>query len=356
MRAFYIQRRQVIRGLVGAAVTQLIASTQAATRSDKKLSRIDVHAHYLPEIYRRAAEAAGQGKADGMPTPLPTWDLDSALGSMDRLGIGAAVLSISSPGVHFGDDAAARSLARAVNEEGAKAVSLHPRRFGLFASLPLPDVDGALREIEYAFDVLKADGIALKTNCQGIYMGDQRFDPIFAELHRRRAVVFMHPTSPYCPACQSSLNYPAPFIEFMFETTRAVTHLVFSNTLSRYRDMQWIIPHAGAALPTLSDRIAGMAPIITGGGAPNTEQVLAELRRLHYDLAGHAIPKMIDSLLEVTDVQHLLYGSDWPFTPEASVGKLANKIDESKRFDAKTRKLILRDNALALLPRLRAAG
>lgn len=359
MHAFDIQRRQLLSGLIAAAfarngtAAKIAVTNQTAPHIDKPLSRIDVHAHYLPDTYRRAAEAAGQGKPDGMPASLPTWSIDSALASMERLHIGTAILSISSPGVHFGNDAAARSLARTVNEEGAKAVELYPQRFGLFASLPLPDVDGALREVDYALDVLKADGIALKSNHQGIYLGDSRFDPVFAELHRRHAVVFMHPTSPYCPACQPGLTYPAPLIEFMFETTRAITHLIFTRTLSRYPNVQWIVPHAGGAAPTLSDRIAGMAPTITGGTTPTPEQVLAELRRFHYDLAGHAIPKMIDSLLEVTDIRHLLYGSDWPFTPEANVSKLAQKIDESARFDADTRKRILRDNALELLPRLR---
>ena len=118
---------------------------------------------------------------------------------MDRLGIASSVLSISAPGLHFGDDAAARDLARYCNDEGARAVHAHPRRFGLFASLPLPDVEGALKEITYAFDTLQADGVVLESNFHGVYLGDRRLEPVFAELDRRKARILLHPNDPYCP-------------------------------------------------------------------------------------------------------------------------------------------------------------
>jgi predicted TIM-barrel fold metal-dependent hydrolase len=159
--------------------------------------RIDVHAHFLPDAYRTAAEAAGHTSPDGMPS-LPEWDADRHVEVMDRLDIRIALLSISSPGVHFGDDAGARSLAREVNEAGHRAVEQHPTRFGHLASLPLPDVDGALDEIDYVYGTLGVDGVALLTNTNGTYLGDPRFARVFAELDRRRARVFIHPTSPVC--------------------------------------------------------------------------------------------------------------------------------------------------------------
>jgi 6-methylsalicylate decarboxylase len=330
-------------------------SVAKQTSAPSAPGKIDVHAHYVPDFYRRAAEAAGHLKPDGMPG-FPDWNLPTTLAMMDEVQIATAVLSISSPGVHFGDDAAARDLARKVNEAGADAVSKHPARFGLFASLPLPDVAGSLREIEYALDVLQADGIVLKTNHQGIYLGDRYFDAVFAELNRRHAVVFIHPTSVHCPTCQGALPYPRSMLEFMFDTTRAITHLIFSGSLARYSQLQIIVPHAGAALPLLSDRIAGMVPILNIDNAPSSEQVLAQLRRLYYDLAGNAVPKMIDSLLATTDISHLLYGSDWPFTPAPLVRQFASMIEASKIFDARALTQIHHGNALALLPRLRSAA
>jgi predicted TIM-barrel fold metal-dependent hydrolase len=223
------------------------------------------------------------------------------------------------------------------------------------ASLPLPDTDASLREIEYALGTLKADGIALLTNYQGRHLGDALFDPVFAELDRREAVVSIHPTSA-CAACAGDLPYPAPLIEFMFETTRAVTHLLFAGTLARYRKIRFIVPHAGAALPTLSDRITGTIPALGLSNPPSPDQVAALLRGLHYDLAGYVVPKMLPSLLEVAPVQQLLYGSDWPFTPEPVVRHLAQQLDATPLFTAGDRDLIARDNALRLFPRLVYAG
>jgi predicted TIM-barrel fold metal-dependent hydrolase len=303
-----------------------------------------VHAHFVPEAYRRAGIAAGITKPDGMPA-WPAWDPATALATMDRLRIASAVLSVSSPGVNFGDDAAARALARTVNEAGAELVAQHAARFGLFASLPLPDLDAALAEAGHALDTLHADGVVLLTNYRGIYLGDPRFDALFAELDRRQAVAFIHPTGPYCPGCSSGLDYPQPMIDFMFETTRAVTHLVFSGTLDRYPRIQFIVPHAGAAVPVLSDRIAGMIPALGLPNAPTADHVSGLLRRLHYDLAGYAVPKMLPSLLAVADPSRILYGSDWPFTPEPVVARLSSLIDSTPILDGATRSRIWRTNA-----------
>jgi predicted TIM-barrel fold metal-dependent hydrolase len=340
-------RRGFLTGLLAAAATIGSGTAASATVST---SRIDVHAHFVPDFYRQAAMQAGEIKPNGMPG-WPAWDVDSALATMDRLDLSAAVLSIAPPGVHFGDAASARSLARAVNEAGAKAVASHPTRFALMASLPLPDTDASLQEVEYALDVLKADGIALLTNYQGRHLGDAQFDPLFAELDRRAAVVSIHPTSA-CAACAGDLPYPAPLIEFMFETTRAVTHLLFSGTLTRYPKIRFIVPHAGAALPTLSDRIVGTIPALGLKDPPSPDQVVALLRGLHYDLAGYVVPKMLPSLLDVTSVQQLLYGSDWPFTPEPVVRHLAQQLDATPSFTAGERELVVRGNALRLFPRL----
>jgi 6-methylsalicylate decarboxylase len=148
---------------------------------------------------------------------------------MDNLGIAIGMLSVSSPGVHFGNDTKARALARSVNEFAARTIGEYRGRFGGFASLPLPDIDGALQETEYAFDTLQLDGIVMLTNFNGVYLGDKRLDPLFDELDRRRAVVFIHPTSPICWQ-QTALGYPRPMIEFTFDSTRAVVNLIFSGT------------------------------------------------------------------------------------------------------------------------------
>ena len=189
---------------------------------------LDVHAHYVTERYSAACQSAGHGQPDGMPG-MPGWSLAAALELMAATGVDAAVLSISSPGVHFGSDSAskdtaARDLAAHVNDAGAQIVAARPAQFGLSAVLPLPDVDGALVEVARAYDELGADAIALKTNYHGRYLSDPEFAPVLAELNARGAVVTLHPTSPSCWEAVA-LGRPRPMIEFLFDTTRCVVDL-----------------------------------------------------------------------------------------------------------------------------------
>lgn len=184
----------------------------------------------------------------------PRWSPAEHLAFMDQNGIGASVLSISSPGTHFGDDAAAVKLSREVNEYAAGLVRDHPARFGHFASLPLPDVDGALAEIAHALDELGSDGVTVETNVHGRYLGHERFEPVWRELDRRGAAVFVHPTSP--PAAEAVANgRPRPMLEFIFDSTRAAGDLLFSGAFTRHPNIQWIFTHCGGALPLLAERL-----------------------------------------------------------------------------------------------------
>jgi predicted TIM-barrel fold metal-dependent hydrolase len=312
---------------------------------------IDVHAHYITDHYREAAIAAGHSKPDGMPA-IPEWDVDNTLAVMDSIGIQTAMLSISSPGIHFGDDNAAKALARAINEEGAKIVSDHPGRFGLFASLPLPDMQNSLKELEYVMDELKVDGIVLETNFHGVYLGDNRLEELFCELNKRSAIVFIHPTSPSCACCQSlALGYPRPMLEFMFETTRSVTNLILSGVTQRYPNVRIIVPHAGAALPVLIDRIAGLTPILGLSTSFSEAELFQEFKKLYFDLAGTPLPRLLPALLTIANTDHIMYGSDFPFSTEALVRSLMTKLENSN-LDKKQLKAFMRDNALKLFPRL----
>jgi predicted TIM-barrel fold metal-dependent hydrolase len=282
--------------------------------------KIDVHAHYVPEEYRAALQRGGHDQPDGMPW-IPAWSAKEHVEVMDRLGIATALLSVSSPGVHIGDTASAVDLARLVNEAGRRAVVDHPGRFGLLASLPLPDVDAAIAEIAQCCDHLDVDGFVLLTNIDGTYVSDASFEPVFRELDRRGARVLLHPTSPACWE-QTSFGRPRPMLEFFFDTTRAVVDLVLNGTISRNPDLELIIPHAGATLPLVADRVSAFARLL----APDVD-VLGDLGRLHFDLAGFALPRQLDALLTLTTVDHLHYGSDFPFTPEPVVAAATERID-----------------------------
>ena len=285
---------------------------------------IDVHAHYVPASYRAALLDNGHGQPDGFPQ-IPDWSAEEHVAAMDRLGIATSLLSISSPGVHLADEPAARDLAREVNEAGRRAVVDHPGRFGLFASLPLPDVDAAIAEIAHCCDRLDVAGFTLLTNIGGTYLGDPAFQPVFRELDRRGARLFIHPTSPACWE-HTSLGRPRPMLEFFFDTTRAVVDLVLNGTVARHPGVEFIIPHAGATLPMVADRVSVFSRLL---GVDPAVDVLRDLGRLHFDLAGFPVPRQLDALLTLTTIEHLHYGSDYPFTPEFAAAMASERLAEA---------------------------
>jgi predicted TIM-barrel fold metal-dependent hydrolase len=291
-------------------------------------SLVDVHAHFLTPEYVEAARAAGHEHPDGMPG-WPTWNAREHVELMDRWAIGTSMLSISSPGTHFGDDAAARALTRHVNDTGATIRAEHPSRFGHFASLPLPDVDGALGELDRALDELGATGVTVQSNAHGRYLGDIRYEPLWAEINRRRSPVFLHPTSP--PHAEIiALGRPRPMLEFIFDTTRTVSDLVFAGVLQRYPDIPWIIPHGGGTLPLLADRLELFR---TGLGTSDDTgtPVPDQLARLWFDLAGTPFPHQVPALTSAFGTERILYGSDYCWTPPALVDAQLATIDDTWR-------------------------
>jgi 6-methylsalicylate decarboxylase len=311
---------------------------------------IDVHAHLLPDFYVEQATAAGHAHPDGMGG-WPTWSVQTHLDLMDRNGIETAMLSMSSPGVHFGDDKAAGLLARRVNEYTAELTRDHPGRFGNFVSLPLPDVDASLEEIAFAFDELDAAGVALLTHTHGVYLGDQRLEPVFAELDRRRAVVFLHPTSPVCWE-QSALGRPRPMVEYIFDTARTVTDLVMAGVLTRHANMQVIVPHGGGAVPVLADRINEFMRLFLPVEETPSLDAVQQLRGLYYDMAGTAFPRQVPALLGLVDPDRVLFGSDYCWTPPPLADAHIAAIDAAESpVDGTTWRSLTTANAQRLFPR-----
>ncbi|WP_069759961.1 amidohydrolase family protein [Streptomyces sp. LUP47B] len=310
---------------------------------------IDVHAHLLPDFYVQQATAAGHAQPDGM-AGWPSWSVEAHLDLMDRNGIETAMLSMSSPGVHFGDDKAARLLARQVNEYTAELTRDRPGRFGNFASLPLPDVDGSLEEIGFAFDELDADGVALLTHTHGAYLGDRRLDPVFAELDRRQAVVFLHPTSPVCWE-QSGLGRPRPMVEYIFDTARTVTDMVMAGVLTRHPGIQVIVPHCGGALPVLADRMNEFMRLFLPSDKAPAQDAVQQLRGLYYDMAGTAFPRQTPALLQLVDPDRVLFGSDYCWTPPPLADAHIAAIDAVESpVDGTTWRSLTTANAQRLFP------
>jgi predicted TIM-barrel fold metal-dependent hydrolase len=309
--------------------------------------RIDVHHHILPPDYVRSVGDARIGPLI-LAGRTPQWSPMASLEAMDRNGIATAVTSISAPGLWFGDAAQTAYLTRHCNDYAASIRRDFPGRFGFFASLPLPDVDASLKEIAYALDVLHADGIGLLTSCGSQYPGDPAFAPVFDELDRRKAVVYFHPTAAPCSTCLA--NLPAATLEFPFDTTRAVASLLFSGTFARCRNIRFIFSHAGGAIPFLAERIGRLA------GKPEyrsqvPDGAVRELQRLYYDTALSANRLAFASLLELVPPSKILFGSDYPFAPEATMTATVEGLAKLG-LEPAALAAIERGNALDLLSRV----
>jgi predicted TIM-barrel fold metal-dependent hydrolase len=347
-------RRSFISGIAATGLGALACSSVGRFMSAfaqspvvVKTSLIDVHHHFVPPFYlaeNRDRIAISRG---GQISPAwLSWTTEQAIAAMDKQGVATAVLSLSSPGVWFGDPQAAAQTARQVNEYAADLARSHPGRFGLFAVIPLPDTEGSLREIEYALNVLKADGIGLLTSYGDKWLGDAAYQPVFEELNRRKAVVFVHPTTPLC--CRTLLPDVAPLVaEIPQDTTRAVTNLLFTGMFARFKDIHFIFAHAGGNVPMVLGRMHQYAPKNIADKAPNG--IDYELKRLYYDIAGTAYRPAIAALTSLVPMTHILFGSDNPFVPLAETAEGMMQVGIS----AADLQLIGRDNALALLPRLK---
>jgi len=308
--------------------------------------RIDVHQHVLPPEY--AAWLRAQGVHDAGGRELPAWSAEEALSVMDQHDIATAILSLSTPGVRLDPSehgvGEARAMARRVNEFTAQVVRDHPGRFGFFATLTLPDVDGALAEAGHAFDALGAAGVILLANTQGRYLGDPADEPLLAELDRRRAVVFVHPSVLPGPAVPGVPPFAA---DFLLDTTRAAYRLVQSGAVRRHANLKIILSHAGGFLPYASHRLM-LALLAEGGRSPG--DLLGDLGSFYFDTALSASPAALPSLLAFAKPGHVLFGSDWPYAPTPAVSYFTGQLDACAALDPNGHAAIDRTNAATLFP------
>jgi predicted TIM-barrel fold metal-dependent hydrolase len=348
-----VSRRQFLKlaGVVGGALlapTWLRAQGQSPA-GDSKARRIDVHHHILPPPYMLRARDRILAISDRDHSRLLNWTPAGAVEEMDKAGIATAITSLGLPGVWFGGVKAARSLARECNEYAAKMLRDYPRRFGFFAAVPLPDEEGSLREVEYALDVLKADGIGLVSSYENKWPGDAAFTPVFEEFNRRKAVVFIHPAVPGC--CDQLMpGIPTSTIEFLFDTTRAITSLLVSGTLSRFPDIRFIFCHAGGTMPMVAARTDAFVHRHKEIADRLPNGALFELKKLYYDVANSTNPSTMAALMKLVPPSQMLFGTDFPYVPAAVTAK---GLDEFGLSPADLQ-AINQENATRLFPRLKA--
>jgi predicted TIM-barrel fold metal-dependent hydrolase len=275
------------------------------------------------------------------------------LSFMDEAGIDVAITSISTPGVHMGDDRRARSLARRVNEFAAKLIQEHPSRLGAFACLPLPDVDGALEELRYALDELRLDGALVFSNARGIYLGDERFVPLLDELERRRAVVFVHPTMSPDPTAHK-LGLPDSLIDFTADTTRAVAQMHYLNRFARTPNVKYFFAHAGGTIPYLTGRFRIVDDMNVIPGAEVRGTAAETFRRLHWDTALAWRDPVLEMLRTTVGLDQVLFGTDHPYIRRDLALAGAGDLRRTAALNEAECKAILGGNTLRLFPRLAA--
>ena len=329
-------RRAVLAGMAafGAGMTGLPALGKTAGQ------RVDVHYHIAPPSWADALNSRHL-----MQPQWKGWSVAKAVEDMDRDGVALSMVSITTPGVYFGDADEARKLARKCNDFAAEMRANHPGRFGIFATVPMPDIEGTLAEIAYALDEMKADGIGVLTSYGNKWLGDPAFSPVMDELNRRKALVYTHPTVANC--CRNLIpSVPIPVIEYGTDTTRAIAQLVFAGAAQRHPDIRIIFSHAGGTMPFLYYRFVGQAN--TPGAAPGA---LAELRRFYYDTAQASLAPPMAALRRVVPVSHILFGTDYPYRGAADT---ARELRRSGVFSAHEIDAVEHANARALLGGVRA--
>jgi predicted TIM-barrel fold metal-dependent hydrolase len=308
----HLSRRRFMTGAValGGAV-----ALPGGMRADAP-HLIDTHHHFYAPAYQKAWLDWGEAhKIAPFPSQV-AWTREKAVEEMDKNDVRAGILSLpSTPGLWFnaGTEAAVR-MARTCNDFAAEMMRNHPGRFGLFATLSMLDTDATLKEIEYVFDTLRADGVGLQTNYGDKWLGDAAYRPIFDELNRRKAVVYVHPLVAACCAALS-VGVPPAVLEVPHDTTRTVASLLVSGGFARWRDIKWLFSHAGGTIPMLAGRIDAFSARRPNRAEFAPDGIIAELRRLHYDTANAASAPSIAALTALVPTSQITFGSDYPYFP-----------------------------------------
>lgn len=308
------------------------------------MTRVDLHVHVIPDAYRELLIAP-----DGSRPFVPAAPLEELMATMERYEIDAAVISTGPPGAYLGDQGRANETTRAANEAIAAIVRAAPERFAGLAMLPLPDVGPAIDELGYALDELGLDGVMLLSNSAGIYLGDERWSPLFEELERRGAYVFVHPTLPP-HALPLGDEHPMWLYEFPFDTTRALAKLIFSGTFERYPSIRFQFAHLGGVAPFLAHRLASLADREPERTNLAPAGAVEYLRRQYYDSGLSDNAPALAAARELIPLEHIVFGTDWPYVAFPDTG--SDPAPALALLGVEERSAIDHGNAIALVPRL----
>jgi len=323
--------------LGGATALALGGTLRAADAPQFATSALDVHHHFLPPFYKPLVQGWMDRFATGVDAVM-AWTPEASLAGMDEARVSRAVLSVSSPGVHFGDDAQARDVARECNDYAVALGKAHPGRFDLFAALPLPDVEGAIREAERALTLPGARGVGVLTNYGGRYIGDDEYRPLFEWLNKRGAIVYVHPTD--APCCAGLVPQLAtPLIEFPVDTGRAISSLLWSGTLSAFPNLRFVFSHGGGVFPMVAERVIAMGFVNRELLAKVPEGAPAALSKIYVDTASVTLPSAMAAIQAWLPEENILYGTDFPWgtlaASRSALGRLGLTPDKLSAIESR---------------------
>ncbi len=309
---------------------------------------VDFHAHQVDEVFRREIENLGIDVLAEDGFPLPEWSVKSQLDFMSEAGIDFAVLTVPTPHIHNGDDEKACAAARKINESTAKICEENPDKFAFAAVLPMPCVDGAIKETAYAMDALGAVGVKVVTNSNGVYLGDPSFDPLMEELDRRGALVIIHPCRARLRPENVITGKVAALYEYPADTTRAVLNMIANRVMTRFPNIKFVVPHTGSFLPYMLQRFVGVSGILSQLGMMETVDAKEEFKHLYFDIAGDPEPVALDMLRMVADDDKIVFGSDFPHSPARVIIAKKRHFEGNQKYTNLIKK-IYQENAAKLL-------
>lgn len=296
----------------------------------KHMKRIDTHCHFLTPAYVDALKKYDRINEDGFP--IPAWSLDTQLEYMEKAGLSHAILSLSTPHQHFGDDAFSAELSRSINEYAAELKKNYPDKFSFAACLPLPNVELALAEARYSLDTLGACGVKMASQSNGLYLGNEALEPLMEFLNKKQTTIIIHPSKPQAIPQNCFTSGPLPLMEFINDTTRAVINLIANGTLEKFPNIKVLVPHCGSFLPNIMDRLTSITDFLASKGLGNKVNVEQSLRSLYFDLAGDAFPRGAAILSTLADEDHIVFGGDFPYTPISFIAKKVNDMEQYEPF------------------------
>lgn len=305
----------------------------------KPLERIDMHSHYFPDKYYHLLNKYDITHPDNVF--VPKWNLKDHLSKMEKANIIYTALSITSPFFNFVDSSELAQAVRECNEEGSKIAEENPDKIGILASLPLPDIQASIDEIEYCTKKLNVKGFALPTHASGVYMGNPALDPVMKALDDVGALVTLHPTSPALVIENVNETLPIPLFEFYVDTTRAMLNMVYRKVFDKFPNIRFVMPHGGGCFTTMVERLS------SGAGA--ALDIRGNMKKMYFDLAGSPLPIHLPMLLEIVGAEKLVYGVDFPYPSLEDGIAHGDKLDNSDLLSENQRRTIYIENAKKLL-------